>query len=263
MRGVWLAGALLVLCGTGSVSAADLAPTGTLRAAFLATNPVQARVNAQTGEVTGPVADLVRELARRLGVPFVLIPAPDARAVIEHVQQETADLGFLAYETQRAREVEYAGAFAVMLNHFLVPAGSRLQRVADVDQPGHRVGAVRGQSQQIHLSATLRQARVVVLDSMPEAIELQRLLLSGELDAFGLNAQRAEDAVAATGTALRTLAGSFLDVEQSFVVKRGDPEKVDTLKQFAEELRESGFLRSSIERASLTGGVQVPSQRQR
>ena len=43
-------------------SASRLAPTGTLRAAFLGTNPVQGRVNPSTGAVTGPVADLVREL---------------------------------------------------------------------------------------------------------------------------------------------------------------------------------------------------------
>ena len=46
-----------------------LAPTGTLRASFIITNPVQGRVDAQTGATTGPAPDLVRELARRLGVP--------------------------------------------------------------------------------------------------------------------------------------------------------------------------------------------------
>ena len=72
--------------GTRAARAADLAPTGTLRAAFLGTNPVQARTDPKTGEVTGPIADLVRELARRLNVPFKLIPAPNAQGVIAHVQ---------------------------------------------------------------------------------------------------------------------------------------------------------------------------------
>jgi hypothetical protein len=44
-----------------------LAPTGTLRSSFIATNPVQGRVDATTGETTGPAADLTRELARRIG----------------------------------------------------------------------------------------------------------------------------------------------------------------------------------------------------
>jgi len=103
-------------------TAGDLAPTGRLRAAFLGTNPVQARVDPKTGEVTGPIADLVRELAQRLKVPFTLIPAPNAQGVIAHVQGGTADLGFLAYEEARAREVEFAGPFAVMYNTHLVRA---------------------------------------------------------------------------------------------------------------------------------------------
>ena len=60
-------------------------PTGTLRAAFLATNPVQARIDPRTGAVTGPVADLARELARRLGVPSILLPEPNPAAVLEQL----------------------------------------------------------------------------------------------------------------------------------------------------------------------------------
>src|ERR1700722_20072161 len=65
----------LVLCVAVWPCAAQtsaLAPSGTLRAAFLGDNPVLGRVDGKTGEVTGPVADLVKELARRLGVPYTL-----------------------------------------------------------------------------------------------------------------------------------------------------------------------------------------------
>jgi polar amino acid transport system substrate-binding protein len=63
-----------------------LAPTGTLRASFIATNPVQGRVDAKTGATTGPAADLTRELARRLGVPAVVMPLSDAGAVLDSVK---------------------------------------------------------------------------------------------------------------------------------------------------------------------------------
>src|SRR5579871_1994031 len=46
-----------------SPEAKQLAPTGTLRVTFLGGNPVQARVDAKTGEVTGPVADIARDRA--------------------------------------------------------------------------------------------------------------------------------------------------------------------------------------------------------
>src|SRR5258708_24415926 len=49
--------------------AATFAPTGTLRAAFLGDNPALGRVDSKTGAVTGPVAEIVKEIARRVGVP--------------------------------------------------------------------------------------------------------------------------------------------------------------------------------------------------
>jgi len=59
--------------------AADLAPTGTLRATFLAGNPVQATVDASTGAISGPAADIVKELARRAGVPLRSLPPTGQR----------------------------------------------------------------------------------------------------------------------------------------------------------------------------------------
>src|SRR6266487_4562061 len=56
-------------------SAKVLAPTGTLRAAYIATNPVQASVDPATKEVRGPAAEITRELAKRAGVPFTVTGA--------------------------------------------------------------------------------------------------------------------------------------------------------------------------------------------
>src|SRR5687768_11292795 len=87
---------------------AQLAPTGTIRATMLATNPIQGRVNAATGEVTGVVADLMKELGRRRGMPNTLTPVPDAAAVIESIRSKQADIGFLAIEAARATQVDFS-----------------------------------------------------------------------------------------------------------------------------------------------------------
>ena len=139
---------------------AALAPTGTLRAVFLGSNPVHGRVDPQTGAVSGPVPDLVKELARRLAVPFAILPAPDAAGVIGALKNRTADIGFLAYDETRAREVDYGAAFVVMRNSYLVSAGSKIQSSADVDRAGVTVAAVKGQTQELFVSSRLRNARV-------------------------------------------------------------------------------------------------------
>ena len=58
-----LAVALLAFAVSQQAQSTLLAPTGTLRASFIATNPVQGRVDAKTGVMTGPATDLVGELA--------------------------------------------------------------------------------------------------------------------------------------------------------------------------------------------------------
>ena len=250
--------------GAAAASGADLAPTGTLRAAFLGSNPVQARTDPKTGEITGPIADLVRELARRLNVPFTLIPAPNAQGVIAHVQGGSADIGFLAYEEARAREVEFAGPFAVMYNTYLVRADSPLRTVEDADRDGVSVGAVRAQTQEIWLSANLKRARVKIVEAQPSQAELERMLGNREVDAFAQNTQRAADAVTAAGprVPLRALTGSYVGVEQSFVVKKGDTANAALLDKFVDELRTSGFIRASLDRAQL-GTVGIAPARRR
>lgn len=237
-----------------------LAPTGTLRAAFLGTNPVHARVDAKTGAITGPVADIVQEMARRLGVPFRLIAAPDAAGVIAHVQGRTADIGVLAYEEARAREVDFAGPFALMFNSYLVRTGSPVQTLADADRAGIQIGAVRGQTQELYLSAHLKQSRLKIYETQPPPAEVQRLLVGDELQAFGLNRQRAEDAVAASGGALRVVPGSFVDVEQSFVVAKGERGKADEIIRIVDDLRASGFIAAAIQRAKLVGAAPAPAR---
>jgi polar amino acid transport system substrate-binding protein len=243
-------------------SAGDLAPTGRLRAVFLGTNPVQARVDPTTGEVTGPVVDLVRELARRLNVPFTMIPAPNAQGVIARVQDGTADLGFMAYEEARAREVDFAGPFAVMFNTYLVLAASPLRAVEDADREGVTIGAVRAQTQDLYLSAHVTRARIRRLDAQPSQVEMERLLSAKEVDAFAQNTQRAQEAVAAARVPLRALTGSYVAVEQSFVLKKGDPASVARVDALVEELKASGFIKAAIERAGLTSvGVAPPRAR--
>ena len=234
-----------------------LAPTGTLRGVFLGSNPVQGRVNQATGEVTGPVPDLVRELAKRIGVGSKVIPAPDAAGVIRALNDGSADIGFLAYDETRAREVDFGAPFAVMLNSYLVKAGSPIRSSADIDRAGITVAAVKGQTQELFVSRTLKTAKVRVFQTMPAQAEVERLLTSGEVDAFAINRQRSLEAEAASASKLSALSDSFLEVDQSFVVSKGSRAKLDAIAKFMGELNAAGFMQQSIDRAKLTG-VRAP-----
>jgi polar amino acid transport system substrate-binding protein len=245
--------ALVAFPAAAQSPSAILAPTGTLRAVFLGGNPVQGRMDPKTGTPSGTVPDLVKELARKLGVPYVITSAPDAKGVIDTVKARAADIGFLAYDETRAQEVDFGAAFAVMLNSYLVPATSHIQKSADVDKSGVKVGAVKGQSQQLFVSSKLKNAQIRLFDTVPPQAELEALLTRGEVDVFAINRQRSLDAEAASGSKLRALPDSFMEVDQCFVVGKGAQAKLDLIEKFVTELRASGFINAAIERAKVTG----------
>lgn len=238
--------------------AADLAPTGTLRAAFLSTNPVQGRIDPKTKSVTGPVADLVQELARRLGIPYAIIPAADARAVIDLLKANTADVGFLAFDAPRAAEVDFSRPYALMQNSYIVRADSPIRKSADADQAGLRIGAAQGQSQSIYLKDNLKSAQVKILSAMPSPEELQEMLVAGDLDAFGANRQRLVE-LAAAHPNLRVLPDNFSAAEQSIVITRGDRSRLDVINRFIEDACASGLVKTSIDRAKLIGVDVAPA----
>lgn len=242
--------------------AATLAPTGTLRVVFLGGNPVQGRVDPRTGEISGTVPDLARELARKLGVPSSIVSVPNAAELIEALQNGQADIGFLAYDEARAREVAFGPAFIAMANSYLVKSSSPIRTSADVDRTGVTVAAVKGQTQEHFVSSTLKHARVRILDVMPPQAEVDTLLAGGSVDAFAINRQRSLDAEAASSGRLRALGDSFLDVEQCVVMAKGNAAALETVERFVDEMRASGFIKQSIERAKLAG-VNVAAPRKR
>jgi polar amino acid transport system substrate-binding protein len=241
--------------------AATLAPTGTLRVVFLGGNPVQGRVDPKTGEVSGTVPDLSREMAKKLGVPAAIVSAPNAGGVIGALTNGTADIGFLAYDEMRAREVDFGPAFIVMANSYLVKTSSPIRASRDVDQSGITVAAVKGQTQEHYVSGAMRRAKVRVFDVMPGQADVDMLLTSGAVDAFAINRQRALEAEEASSGRLRALGDSFLDVDQCVVVAKGNAARLETIERFVAEIRASGLIQQSIERARLVGVNVAPARK--
>ena len=112
----------------------------TLRATYIATNPVQAFVDPATKEVRGPAAELARELAKQAGVPFTVTGARGVEGVIDSVKNGEADIGFVAFDPVRAAQVDFAQNYALAQNTYIVVEASPIKSVADADRPGVRIG---------------------------------------------------------------------------------------------------------------------------
>jgi len=244
-----------VACAT-SAMAGDIAPGGTLRAAYLGTNPAQAMRDPATGEVRGAAYDLARELARRNNVPLEFKPIAGPPAVIEAVKNGEADIGFVAYEATRLGTVEFSQTYMLVRQSFLVLDGSPIRAIADIDRAGQKIAGTVNDSITLCMKRILKQATVVELANDPA--ELSKVLTARTIDALGANRQRLTTLSTATpGT--RLLPDDLFNVPQNIVVPKDRPAALAAVNALIDEVRASGVLQRAIARGGAIGVAVAPA----
>ena len=251
-----LIAAVVMICASSAAMAqADIAPTATLRAAYLSSNPAQARKDARTGELSGASYDLARELARRLGKPLEMKPFDGPPAVIEAVKSGEADIGFVAYEATRLGIVEFSQTYMLVHQSFLVPGDSPIKAVADIDRAGQKIAGTRNDSITLCLKRVLKQATLVELQNSPEVIV--KAFATREIDALGANRQRLTTlSISVPGS--RLLPDNFFNVPQNIVVPMGKSGVLAAVDGFIDDVRGSGLLRDSISKSGVVGIEPAP-----
>src|SRR5262245_47794900 len=241
-------------------AANELAPTGTLRATFIATNPVQAVIDPMSGEARGPAAELARELARRLGVPVRISGAQGVPGVIDSVKNGAADIGFVAFDPVRAAEVDFSQPYALAQNTYVVLDGSPLRSVNDVDRPGTRIGVATRDAGDLFLTRNLKAAELVRNPGGNLDVAVAKLK-AGEIEAYAANRQRLSELVARV-PGLKLLSDNFYGVEQAIIVSKGHPGRA-ALDRLIDEARTSGLIAGAIARAGLVGVDVAPPREAR
>src|SRR3972149_11597351 len=133
----------------------DLAPTGKLRVGINYGNPVLATRDGVSGELRGVAVDLALELGRRVGVPADLVAFESAGKMFDAVRAGAWDVAFLAIDPGRADEIDFTAAYIEIEGTYLVPPGSPLRAIADVDREGVRVGVSANSTYDLFLSRSL------------------------------------------------------------------------------------------------------------
>jgi polar amino acid transport system substrate-binding protein len=230
--------------------AADLAPTGTLRASINLGNPVLAQGTPR--DPAGVTVDIAREVAARLSVPVALACFSAARESLAALTSGQADIAFLAIEPARAAEVAFTAPYAIIEGVFAVPGDSPLASVAAVDAPGVRIGVKEGSAYDLYLTRTLRDATVV------RGADGTTAFVDGGLEvAAGIREPLTQFVAARPG--LRLLDGAFMQIQQAVgVPKAKRPQSVAFLAGLIEELKASGFIAEAL-RSSGQAAV-VPGQ---
>lgn len=228
---------------------ATLAPTGALRVGVYRGSPSSLVANPDTGETAGLAHDLGYALAGRLGVPMQLLEFARPVDVVEAIGAGAADFTVTNASESRARLVDFTPTIVRLELGYLVPAGSPIASIDEVDRPGRRIGVTQGSTSQGTLGRQFTHAALVPAASMEQA---RQMLCSGAIDAFATNkAILFELAGEVTGT--RVLDGRWGLEQLAMAIPKGRAQVLAPLEQFARDMRASGRLAAMIARAGLRG----------
>ena len=226
---------------------AQLTPAGRLRAALNYSNFLL--VSARTPEHAGVAPDLARELARRANARVEFVGYENAGLVADAATDGAWDVAFIGAEPARASEIIFTPAYVEIEATYLVPSGSPIMRIEDVDRKGVRIASAARAAYTLYLQRTLKQATLVESDGVSGSFDL---FVRDRFDVLaGLKPRLLDDVKRIPGA--RLLEGRFTAVQQSMGVRRQHAAAAAYLTAFASEIKSSGFLRSVIDRHGAHG----------
>lgn len=259
----WLMTALLglLLAGCAGISAAPttearqaLAPTGQLRVGLQLGSPHNVIRDSVTGEIKGVGFDLGKELARRLGVPFEPVLYPSVGALLDGGKSGAWDVAFVGFSPARAQEWDFTALHLEIEFGYLVPGGSSISTMTDVDRPGIRVAVQEKSQSDVFISRTLKNAVVARASSLAGTLEL---LKSGKADViFSIKPSLFEVSHQLPGS--RVLDGWAGIDPHAMAMPKGRGPGVAYARQFIEDAKSEGLVKAAIERVGMRGAVVAP-----
>jgi len=170
----------------------ELVPSGTLRAGINLANFLLVTGRSANGDPEGVAPDMAAEIAKRLGVPITYVPFDTPSELADAATDDAWDIGLIGAEPARAETIAFTAAYTEIEATYLVPAGSTLGGIEDVDREGVRIAVARGSAYDLFLSRNLERAELVRASGLDGSFDL----FAGEkLDALaGLRPRLLSDA---------------------------------------------------------------------
>ena len=233
---------------------AELAPMGKLRVGINFGNALLATKD-EKGVTGGIAVDLAKELARRVGAPLDIVSFDSAGRMADGAKAGAWDVAFLATDPDRAGEIAFTSPYLEVDATYLVPAGSNLRSIEDVDRQGVRISVSDKSAYDLFLTRTLKRAELVRAPGPNPSIDL---FFANKLDALAaLKPVLIDLADKHPGT--RVLDGRFTVVQQAVGTPKGRDAAAKYLGEFVADVKASGSLAKTIEKNGVRG-VSVPGK---
>ena len=228
---------------------AELAPTGTLRAGINMSNFLLVTGKRPNGDPDGVSPDMAEEIARRLGVPLKLVTFKSPGELADQAGKNVWDIGNIGAEPQRAQTIAFTAAYAEIESTYLVPAGSPIKVIADVDKPGIRISVTGRSAYGLWLENNIKHATLMRTDTLDSSLDQ---FVAQKLDVLaGLRPRLIEDVKKLPGA--RILDGQFSAVQQAVGTAKKNAAAAAWLSAVVEECKASGFVAKAIEKHKAVG----------
>jgi len=232
---------------------AELTPTGVLRAAINMGNFLLVTGKDPSGDPSGVSPDMAAALAARLGVPVKYVPYARPGEIADDAEKGAWDIGLIGAEPQRAAVIDFTAAYCEIEATYLVPAGSPIRSVAEVDQPGQRVAVTARSAYGLWLENNFKKGQLLQFDNADEAV---KRFVDDKMDAYaGLRPGLLSVAEKLPGS--RILDGQFTAVQQAIGTPKKNAAAFAFLRDFVEEAKKAGIVASLIERHGVKGRLSV------
>ena len=233
--------------------ASELAPTGVLRAAINMGNFLLVTGTSPSGDPEGVAPDMAREVASRLGVPVAYAPYARPGELADAAESGVWDIGLIGAEPARAEKIAFTPAYVEIEATYLVPAGSPLKSVAEVDRADVRIAVTARSAYDLWLERNIKHAQLVRSEGGDATF---KQFVDEKLDALaGLRPRLLEDVEKLPGA--RILDGQFTAVQQAVGTARKNTAGAAFLRNFVEEAKKSGLVARLIERHNVVGRLSV------
>jgi polar amino acid transport system substrate-binding protein len=232
-----------------SAARAELAPGGKLRIGINHSNFLLVTPGSPHGAPRGIAPDLALELGKRAGLPVEFVSFDAAGKLADAVKAAEVDVGFLGNEPQRADVIAFSPAYVELPVTYLVPAGSPLRTIAEIDRAGVRVAVSARSAYDLYLSRNLKHAQLVRAEGIPASVAL---FVAQKLEALaGLKPGLMTEAEKLPGS--RVLEGQVTAVQQSIGAPKSRRAAAQFLRDFVEEIKRSGLVGRTVEKHGVKG----------
>lgn len=233
----------------------ELAPTGVLRAGINLSNFLLVTGTGAAGDPEGVSPDMAREVASRLGVPVKYVPFASPGELAAEAGKGVWDIGLIGAEPQRAEKIAFTAAYAEIEATYLVPAGSPLKTISDVDGPGVRIAVTDRTAYGLWLERNIKHAELVRSETLDTAYED---FVSKKLEVLaGLRARLLSDLEKLPGA--RILEGRFSSVQQAIGTDKKNTKGAAFLRDVVENAKASGLVARLIEKHKVRGLSVAPA----